>query len=393
MIPRVRVNYEIVDLLKSTRYIFERKNREKDKLLSTLRNIFSNQNVLLTPSGRGGLYFLLKAMNKSKVIIPSYTCSAVTEAALLAGKRVFYVDVYLDTLDMNLEQLSKIIDRDSVVIATYQYGFPCNILDILELCKNNHAYCIEDVAAGLFGKINNQYMGTFSDASFFSFDSSKLLNVPLKGGFVVVRDEELFNRFKDVYFSEVKRMPINLSVKNILKGIVYNLIKPRAMYNIFYFLFFTIKKRVSTEKEKVNKEKNEYYMYDMSDWQCYLINNQIKNLSLIIKKKKKNFQTFQTYLSESKSFDIFKVSCEEIVPVRFPILVKNIDKMTFYKLLIERRIDCSFSFTNIICNPESKNAIEVASRILNLPYYYKLSGLECKKIIHALKNIDEFLSK
>ena len=89
MIPRVRVNYGWRDLLVA---VTSKSGQHRAGLRQTLAEMFGAEDVLLTPSGRAGLYFILRAVAQTRVVIPAYTCKAVIEAALLAGKEVCFLD-------------------------------------------------------------------------------------------------------------------------------------------------------------------------------------------------------------------------------------------------------------------------------------------------------------
>ena len=71
-------------------------------------------NVCLTPSGRGALYFLLKTQDRTKVVVPAYTCSAVVQAAQLAGKEVRFVDAETDSFNVDVDALRQAVDEDSI---------------------------------------------------------------------------------------------------------------------------------------------------------------------------------------------------------------------------------------------------------------------------------------
>ena len=82
MIARYSPNFGVLTLLaacagttQSGAAVAEAKDR--------LSKVLSSQHVLLTPSGRGALYLLLRALGETspngRVVMPAYTCSAVAE--------------------------------------------------------------------------------------------------------------------------------------------------------------------------------------------------------------------------------------------------------------------------------------------------------------------------
>src|SRR5438128_2628584 len=121
MIPRTKVNYTLGDL---TRALFTTESGRdyRSHLISLLSDYFGEKHILLTPSGRGALYYILKATDKNRVLIPAYTCNAVVEAALLAGKEVLFADVGKHGFNMDDTHLETVIDERTAVVATHQFG-------------------------------------------------------------------------------------------------------------------------------------------------------------------------------------------------------------------------------------------------------------------------------
>ena len=106
-----------------------------EKLERQLTEYFGVQKTLLTHSGRTGIYFLLKALPQKKVYLPAYNCWAVTEAAQYAGKEIEYVDISLGDYNMDIAKLRACLEPDSIILATHQFGIPCDIEAIIELAR------------------------------------------------------------------------------------------------------------------------------------------------------------------------------------------------------------------------------------------------------------------
>ena len=128
LIPRVKINYTLSDILKSL-VVDETRITKREECKRILSTFFDNQFICLVPSSRNAIYELLVRLPQNKVIIPAYTCMVVNEAVQLSGKEILFSKT--DISDFNSSYL-ELIDRDSVVIATHQYGLPCNIEDITE---------------------------------------------------------------------------------------------------------------------------------------------------------------------------------------------------------------------------------------------------------------------
>lgn len=132
LLPRSRVNYSWTHLFKSL-FIRTESGKYTSRLKREIARYFGQKDVILTSSGRSGLQILISYLQRKKVIVPSYTCKAVTEAILMGGGNVQYVEVSETDFNMLPEELQKVIDKDSVVIATHQFGNPCRIEEIQSL--------------------------------------------------------------------------------------------------------------------------------------------------------------------------------------------------------------------------------------------------------------------
>lgn len=219
MIPRTKVNYTLANLSRAL-FVRERPSNYKSELVLWLRRYFERDNILLTPSGRGGMYFILRALLQPKVLVPAYTCAAVVEAAQLAGKEVVFVECERDGFNMCVQALAQVIDADSVVIATHQFGIPCEIESIKTMCEKHGAILVEDAAASFGTRANGTLTGVFGDVAFFSFDSAKVINVPVKGGFVLAKDPRIFQRIEEVYLAEIRSASVLKKIEWILKAAI-----------------------------------------------------------------------------------------------------------------------------------------------------------------------------
>lgn len=378
LIPRVRVNYNFAQILRSL-FISERKDKYRQQLISLLSDLFGTENIYLTSSGRGGLFWLLKSLPQTKVIIPAYTCSVVAEAILIAGKKLLFASTDEDTF--NTDSFDG-IDSDTIVIATHQYGFPCDIEAIAQTCIQKGAILIEDCAGAFGTKINGRLAGSFGDYSFFSFDSSKLLNCPSKGGFIIAKDTNRFNLF--VQKASTLQNNLCYKLKHLARGTVYCLLKNKVVYRCFHYLTMGRKGNPQLPgHEKLNLELGEFYQYGFYEWQAYFIVKQLAIINNIVSKRK---HVFDFYTKEISSKLIVKPkSIPHACCIRYPILVKN--KYAFYNQCLRLGVDFGFSFDHIASPEKWAKEHEIASCILNVPFYYNLTEHEQQHIVQVLNEL------
>ncbi len=126
----------------------------------------------LVPSGRLGLTAALKAFFErgERVAMIAPVCEVVAFSTYAAGLRPVFVDSNIDhpTIDVNrLAGLSQ--DEIRGVIATNLYGVPDQMDELRSLCREREWLLIEDAAQVLDSRIDAGLIGTFGDATIFSF--------------------------------------------------------------------------------------------------------------------------------------------------------------------------------------------------------------------------------
>ncbi len=385
MIPRARANFTLADLAAAAR-ITEGCNEYRSLLSAQLCAYLGVANVLLTPSGRCGLYAILRAIDRPRVIVPAYTCNAVVEAALLAGKTVQYAEVEVDGFNVAVDSLEPLLGPDAVFIATHQFGIPCAIERIVSLCRARAAMCIEDAAASLGTRVGGRLTGTFGDAAFFSFDTSKLVTVPLKGGAVIARDPELFARIERGHRSNVEPMPAHVKARMLAMASALVLLQGRRRYALFHALRF--RRSFTAEAPLLEAKRTLWYRYDLAPFQAFIATRQMARIDELVGKRRALYSAYELKLRGMKAFvtpppDV----AQEWAPIRFPIRVRS-DKLAFYRAATKRGVDFAFSFTFIAAPPRFEAAHALARSVLDLPFYNDLALEELDTVVETLHALD-----
>jgi dTDP-4-amino-4,6-dideoxygalactose transaminase len=154
-------------------------------------------------SGRTSLFAILSTLglgSSDEVLIQSYTCVAVPEPILWVGARPVYVDCLQD-LTMDPQDLERKISHNSkVLIIQHTFGLPAKIDELLAIAKKHNLFVIEDCAHTLGAEYRAQKVGTFGDASFFSFGRDKVLS-SVFGGVLAVSDNAIAEKVRVIYNS------------------------------------------------------------------------------------------------------------------------------------------------------------------------------------------------
>jgi dTDP-4-amino-4,6-dideoxygalactose transaminase len=140
---------------------------------------------------RNALYYSLEALGitpGSHVLLPSYLCTAAVEAFTVFGAEVEFYEIGRDCEPDFGDLESKVRPATKAVLAVHYFGFPQNIRAFRDLCDRHQIALIEDCAHVLRTDSEGQMLGSFGDASVFSwrkflplYDGAELrLNRPAK---------------------------------------------------------------------------------------------------------------------------------------------------------------------------------------------------------------------
>lgn len=378
LIPRVRVNYSFGDILRAI-FVSERRTASCAQCESIFSRYFDGEHVCLTPSGRDAIYEVLIRLPQNKVVIPAYTCMAVVEAVMLAGKEIIYSKS--ENTTYNSEYIES-IEPDCIVLATHQYGLPCNIQEITEKCKEQGAILIEDCATSMGTTVDGKKTGTFGDFAIVSFNASKMLNVPPVGGVLISKNKEIIDRIKQE--ARWINSDFKFKCKSLIRGLVFVLTKNRFIYKLFHYIAIDSKGKLQlTEHEKPAEEKTDLYKYRFAEWQASILLKQLKKLDAIMGKRKKLFAYYETNivnpLIKKPIHDDNAVCC------RYAIQVGQ--RNDFYHRCVKQGVDLDFSHCSLGCPSICSKEHQIAKEILNVPFYSEISINEMEKVVSVINSI------
>jgi dTDP-4-amino-4,6-dideoxygalactose transaminase len=387
MIPRTKASYRLADLLRAVR-VRDRSERLRNALSGELVSLLGTPNILLSGSGRGALYIVLKCLPHRRVLVPAYTCKAVVEAAFLAGKEVVFGELEPDGFNMSIDAVKAMLNADTILLATHQFGIPCEIKAMVRYARQAGAFVLEDVAAALGTCVEGRLTGTFGDAAFFSFDSTKLVNVPLKGGALCVKDQVLYDRCVAFQKESTFEMPFERKIKYIFLGLALLALENPLLYRWFHNAKFRWRGRYTDDSVEFSPRLGPFYLDQLSEWQAAILLPQIRGLWQAVSTRQRIYSEYLRKLSKVSSFALPPPdNCHEWAPIRFPIRVVG-NKLEFYQKAVRLGVDFAFSFTFIASPKEYVLSHDLAARILDLPFYERLTSSEIDKVVAVLCELD-----
>ncbi len=145
-------------------------------------------------SGRHGMELIFKHLGigaGDEVIIPAYTIEDLVPLIQNMGATVVVADIEPDSFNLDPARVvARITARTKAILVLHVFGSPCRLELILEAVRGRSIAVIEDCAHALGSRIGERSAGTFGDAAFYSFETTKTLNT-LGGGLVVSADAAL----------------------------------------------------------------------------------------------------------------------------------------------------------------------------------------------------------
>ncbi len=116
------------------------------------------------------------------------TCSAISAA----GATPVFVDVNPDTYTMDVAQVeSKITPKTKAIVPVHLYGHPVDMDALLEVAQRHSIPVVDDAAQAHGAQVRGRRIGSFGNATAWSFYPSKNLGAYGDSGAVTTNDEAL----------------------------------------------------------------------------------------------------------------------------------------------------------------------------------------------------------
>ncbi len=284
---------------------------------------FGYKHAIATSSGTDACIASLASLYEfgakrgDEVIVPATTFCATANAVLAAGFTPKFVDIEIETLNINPNKIEEeITDKTVAIMPVHLMGKPAEMDTILKIAKNHNLRVIEDCCEAHGAKYKDKYIGTIGDMGAFSFYVAHVV-ICGEGGVVVTNDDNIAEVVRSVkthgrptgsiYF-DFQRFGLNLRMNDLTAAI--------GIEGMVHF------------EETFNKRKD--------------------NMNALLDRTK----DLEEYVYFSKEEDY-----ETISPHAFPIVLKDpkYNYSKFYKYLESKDIQCKTLFA---CLPTQHKAFE-----------------------------------
>jgi len=133
----------------------------------------------------------LGAQRGDEVITPALAFVATANCILAAGLVPRFVDVELETLNIDPARIeAAITPRTREIQVVHTMGKPCRMERILAIARAHRLVVIEDACEAHGATLNGRVVGSFGDAGLFSFYAAHLI-CSGEGGMIVTRRDDV----------------------------------------------------------------------------------------------------------------------------------------------------------------------------------------------------------
>lgn len=388
MIAPVRSEIRLLDVLRS---LFGNRGY-RERLEGELARYFGVEKVLSTHSARTALYLLLKALPHKRVYLPAYNCWAVPEAVLYAGKEPHYVDIRLQDYNMDLAKLRDALLPGSIILATHQFGIPCDLDPLLKLARERDCLVLEDNAAAFGSEYRGRKTGTFGTAGVLSFDYSKAIAAG-KGGAILFNDVALYRRVKALQEAELEHPTLLQSLKYTLLPLAYSYATHRLVYRLTYALFRRIRGCSGSGPRCDLSDRNASYRLAFDDRRAKLAWLSHRRVAQTLARRKRVCDFYRFQIAE-----VGRITGPEIpgwvsaALVKFPIRLTGGGRQYFYQACLTQGLDPAFLFQFHFQDDRHPcpNAETAAREAMALPVYGALSSRDLARVKHIICNQDSY---
>ena len=142
------------------------------------------------------------------VFVPSFTFAATAEVVALRRAEPVFVDVGIDTYNMDVASLKAAISmvkaegrlQPKAIIPVDLFGLPADMEAITAIAREEGLIVIEDAAQSIGGKLGNTMCGNFGDVASTSFYPAKPLGCYGDGGAMFTNNDEMADLLRSLNF-------------------------------------------------------------------------------------------------------------------------------------------------------------------------------------------------
>jgi len=277
-------------------------------------------------SGRCALFALLQSFDigeGDEVLLQAFTCVAVPNSVKWTGATPVFIDID-ETLNIDvLDADKKLTNKTKALIVQHTFGVLANMSKIVAFCKKHNLILIEDCAHSLGAMYERKAIGSFGDASFFSFGRDKVVS-SVWGGVAIISTKYKVQSTKLIQLQENLVFPSLFWIfQQLLHPIAFSFIL--GSYNIWIgkLLLFILQKFHFLSKpvypEELTSGKPSIFPAKFPHALAVLLMHQLDKLERMNKKRQDIAKIYRNKLENIKSLTLIP-DIDGSLYLRFPLL-------------------------------------------------------------------------
>ena len=133
-----------------------------------------------------------------KILVPAVCWSTSVWPILQCGLIPVFVDVSIETMNIDLLDLKKKLKDDiKGIVLVHILGNCTNMDELMKIVKENNLFLLEDTCESLGSRFDDKFLGTFGNFGTFSFYYSHHITT-IEGGMVVCNNDDDYEILKSL---------------------------------------------------------------------------------------------------------------------------------------------------------------------------------------------------
>jgi dTDP-4-amino-4,6-dideoxygalactose transaminase len=310
------------------------------------------------------------------VIIPALTFIATSEVLTYFNAKPVLVDVDRQTHNIDVAAVEKAItDKTKAIIPVHYGGQPCDLDELHDLAAKYHLALIEDAAHALPSYYKGKMIGSFGDATCFSFYATKTLTTG-EGGMVCTPKPDWAETIKILRFHGINK---------------------------------DAWKRYAKDGSWFYEVVDAGYKYNMTDVQAGLGLAQLKKIDWMLARRKEIARQYTEALSSREEIitPVVKPDREtawHLYAMKLNLAMLTITRDECIQHLSQNGIGTGVHFIPLYRHPYYKknfnyqpkgfpNSEWIFERVISLPIYPDMTSKDIERIIEVLFNLIEEYKK
>ncbi|WP_342601538.1 aminotransferase class V-fold PLP-dependent enzyme [Proteus terrae] len=167
-----------------------------ERVENEFKKKFNVENAVAVNSGTTALFSMFYGAgitHGDEVIVPSYTFFATCAPLHQLGAELKFADCG-DNGNVDPKAVEALItSKTKAVVITHMWGIPCDMDELIDICKRNSLLLLEDSSHAHGAMWDDKIIGSFSDGSAWSFQGKKILTSG-EGSFFATKHRRIYER-------------------------------------------------------------------------------------------------------------------------------------------------------------------------------------------------------